>query len=83
MRAVIRDQPRQADNPEVIFSGEGVTRMAARSNRFWDFLVRDAGFFVGLLVLSNPAVAQTNLVYQQPPKATCPPPVLWSDIHDF
>jgi dipeptidyl aminopeptidase/acylaminoacyl peptidase len=69
MRAVIRDQPRQADNPEVIFSREGVTRMAARSNRFWDFLVRDAGFFVGLLVLSNPAVAQTNLVYQQPPKA--------------
>jgi dipeptidyl aminopeptidase/acylaminoacyl peptidase len=44
--------------------------MAARCNRLRDFLVCGAGLFSGLLVLSIPALhAQTNLQYQQPPKA--------------
>jgi dipeptidyl aminopeptidase/acylaminoacyl peptidase len=52
------------------FCEEGVTRMAARYNRLRDFLLCGAGLFAGLFVLSIPAVhAQTNLQYQQPPKA--------------
>ncbi len=44
--------------------------MAARYNRLRDFLVYGAGLFAGLLVLSISGVhAQTNLQYQQPPKA--------------
>jgi dipeptidyl aminopeptidase/acylaminoacyl peptidase len=44
--------------------------MAARSNRLRDLLVCGAGLFAGLQVLSIPSAhAQTNLQYQQPPKA--------------
>jgi dipeptidyl aminopeptidase/acylaminoacyl peptidase len=52
------------------FSKEGVTPMAARSTLFRVFLTHGAGLLVGLLLLSVPAArAQTNLQYQQPPKA--------------
>jgi hypothetical protein len=44
--------------------------MAARSKLSRVFLTHGAGLFVGLFLLSIPAArAQTNLQYQQPPKA--------------
>src|SRR3984957_1651185 len=44
--------------------------MAARCKLFQGFLIHGAGLFAGLFLLSIPvAQAQTNLQYQQPPKA--------------
>ena len=50
--------------------------MAARSKLFLNFLLIGAGFVVGLLALSIPTLrAQTNLQYQQPPKAIVAAPL--------
>ena len=44
--------------------------MAARCKLFQGFLIHGAGLFAGLFLLSiTVAQAQTNLQYQQPPKA--------------